>query len=438
MVTTYLLAVWAIVLELAPWLLLGAAVAGALHVLMPGDFIRRHLGGRGAWTTVKAAVVGVPMPLCSCAVIPTGLGLRRDGAGRGAAVSFLISTPQTGVDSVTVTAAFLGWPFALFKLAAAFVTGVVGGLWANAGDPDPEDAGPAPAATASTPAGGRLRAAWDFAVGDLLRMIWRWLVFGILVSALITVAIEPGALDMSGLGGGLAAMALSLVVALPLYVCATASVPIAAALVHAGLPTGAALVFLMAGPATNIATIGAVGRVLGWRTAAIYLATIIVGSVGLGLVYDLFIGFEAVDLGHGAHDHGAWWAIASAVVLCALLAWFAVGDLRRLLTRRPAAAGCGGDAVGGGCCATPAAADTDCCASPPSASCCGGPPVAPATCCGGPAPVATSQAAPAHGSCCSGTHDPSPLPEAAPADEACCGGSHQSAPTAPTQRDPAP
>ena len=128
---TFIHAVWAIMLELSPWLLVGAAIAGVLHVLMPRDFIRRHLGGRGWMSTVKASVIGVPMPLCSCSVIPTGLGLKRDGAGTGASVSFLTSTPQTGVDSITVTAAFLGWPFALFKVAAALVMGVTGGIASN-------------------------------------------------------------------------------------------------------------------------------------------------------------------------------------------------------------------------------------------------------------------------------------------------------------------
>jgi len=375
----YLWAVWDIVLELAPWLLLGAAVAGTLHVLMPRNFIRRHLGGRGAWTTVKAAVVGVPMPLCSCSVIPTGLGLHRDGAGRGATVSFLTSTPQTGVDSVAVTAAFLGWPFALFKLAAAFVTGVVGGIATNAVTHDDTATGLEPGEEEASRPSRSLADAWHFAVGDLLRMIWRWLVFGILVSAAISVAVEPGSLTFDGMGGGLVAMLLTLAISLPLYICATASVPIAAALVHAGLPTGAALVFLMAGPATNVATIGALYRVLGGRSTAVYLVTIVVGSVGLGLAYDAWIGLEAVSLGAG-HEHGghgSWWAIASAVALCALIGWFAIDDLRRLVTGGGGAGDCCSPAAepeaAGGCC-SPAAepeAAGGCCASDGEATACG-------------------------------------------------------------------
>ena len=120
---------WQITLELAPWLLLGMAIAGLLHGLLPPDFVGRHLRGRAG--VAKAVVLGVPLPLCSCGVIPTGLGLKKDGASNGASVGFLISTPQTGVDSILVSASFLGWPFALFKVAAAAITGLVGGWIAD-------------------------------------------------------------------------------------------------------------------------------------------------------------------------------------------------------------------------------------------------------------------------------------------------------------------
>lgn len=396
---TFIHAVWAIMLELSPWLLVGAAIAGVLHVLMPRDFIRRHLGGRGWMSTVKASVIGVPMPLCSCSVIPTGLGLKRDGAGTGASVSFLTSTPQTGVDSITVTAAFLGWPFALFKVAAALVMGVTGGIASNllvkdefddsssAAKPtaasscctQPEDkpvvatccggagaavetptagtccgggghgaaseehaapeagsccgGGEDHAAHAESPSSGRFIRGVHFASEELLRMIWRWLVIGVLISAAVTVFVPPGSWPQGG-GSGIWAMLLCLVISLPLYVCATASVPIAAALVAAGMPTGAALVFLMAGPATNVATIGAVGRSLGWRAAMVYLANIVIGSVGLGLCYDWLVGIEVLHQHAHAMDHGSWWAIASAVVLLGLLLWYAGSDAWRWWQRR--------------------------------------------------------------------------------------------------------
>jgi uncharacterized membrane protein YraQ (UPF0718 family)/copper chaperone CopZ len=327
--------VWDVVLELAPWMLLGALVAGVLHVVLPPGFVARHLKGRAG--VLKAVALGVPLPLCSCGVIPAGLGLKKDGASDGAAVGFLISTPQTGVDSVLVSASFLGWPFALFKVAAAAVTGIVGGLLTDKGGGHGLEVEPA---APPEPHPRTLREVVTHAV-EVVQPIYGWLIFGVLVSAAITTWVPADGLANVGLAYGLAAMALALVVSLPMYVCATASVPIAAALVSAGLPTGAALVFLMAGPATNVATIGAVYRTLGGRTLAIYLGTIVVGSMGFGLVFDGLIP-TTVELGH-AHEHGAGWvAIGSAVLLTGMVAWFFVADMysrgRRFIeSRKPPA-----------------------------------------------------------------------------------------------------
>lgn len=333
--------VWATLLELSPWLLLGAAVAGVLHVLLPHDFVRRHLSGRGG--VIKAVTMGVPLPLCSCGVIPAGLGLKKDGASDAASMGFIISTPQTGVDSVLVSQAFLGWPFALFKLVSAFVTGIIGGwLTQSMGGPrksmtDAE----ADAEAAHEHRGfmGLLEHA-----NDLLQSIWGWLVVGVLVSAVISLWVPPAVFLGLTQMGGLVTMLAVLLISLPMYVCATASVPIAAALVAGGMPTGAALVFLMAGPATNVATIGAVHRGFGSRVLSIYLGTIIVGSVGLGLAFDHILPGADVMIAHHA-DHDAWWAVASTVVLLGLMARYATQDLRRWWTSRQMAGQTDGSAV---------------------------------------------------------------------------------------------
>lgn len=315
-------AMWMVLLELAPWLLLGAVVAGVLHVVLPSGFVHRHLGGRGG--VLKAVALGVPLPLCSCGVIPAGLGLRRDGASPGASVGFLISTPQTGVDSVLVSASFLGWPFALLKVGAAAVTGVVGG-WLT-------DAVGAGEEVVEAKAGGdevvdrSLRGALEHAL-DVLRTIWRWLVFGIVVSAIITVLVPPSVFAALTGQGEVWALLSVLVISLPLYVCATASVPIAAALVASGFPPGAALVFLMAGPATNVATLGAVLRSLGRKALVIYLSTIVAGSVGAALLFDSVLVGEAAHA-HAHGDHATPVAMAAAALLVAMLAWFAFDDLR--------------------------------------------------------------------------------------------------------------
>ena len=318
--------VWAVWVELAPWLFVGAIAAAVLHAVLPPGLIRRQLTGRLG--VVKAVALGVPLPLCSCGVIPAGIGLRLDGASRGAAVGFLTATPQTGVDSMLVSASFLGWPFALYKVVAALLTGVVSGWLTDAvvaSDPPPD---PAQRSVGARPTLGQ-----SVSHGvELLRMIWRWVVFGVLVSAALTTFLPPDALAFGGAMGTFGAYAAVLLVAVPLYVCATASVPIAAALVAAGMPTGAALVFLMAGPATNTATIGAVYRGFGGRSLAVYLTTIVVGSVGLGMAYEPLLGSLSVTPEH-IHGGGSLVATACAALLLGLTAMFASEDLRALLHR---------------------------------------------------------------------------------------------------------
>lgn len=326
---TFLESAWLTTVELAPWLLLGALVAGVLHVLLPRDFIRRQLSGR--WSVLKSVALGVPLPLCSCGVIPVAISLREQKASRGATVGFLIATPQTGVDSILVSQAMLGWPFAVFKVIAALITGAIGGWITDAVEP-PADALPVAGAAPPDNAPRRSwRELFDHAI-EILHSIWGWLVVGVLLSAAITSLVPESALMGLAAYGGLAAMAVALVVSLPLYVCATASVPIAAALVAGGLPTGAALVFLMAGPATNAATIGAVRKTIGGRALAVYLTTIIVGSMGAGLLFDYVVASAASDI--HTHEHpSTWWGIASAVALLLLIGWFALNDVLQKLQR---------------------------------------------------------------------------------------------------------
>ncbi len=329
MITEYIVEVWGVLLELSPALLLGLLIAGLLHVLLPPGLISRHLSGKTYRDVMRAVLFGIPMPLCSCGVIPTAIGLKNEGASKGAATGFLISTPQTGVDSILVSATFLGWPFALFKVLAAFVTGMIGGVLVNLTE-KPEIAAPA----LTTAEGERVRPSaaevLRYGIFDLLGSIDLWIVLGVLVSALITVLVPAGYLAGVDWAGGIPAMLAMLAIAIPLYVCTTGSVPIAAALIAAGLPPGAALVFLMAGPATNVATLGAVYRALGRRVLAIYLGTVAVMSILLGLTFDWVLGAAAGP----AHHHGSGGSllqVASALTVAALL-FFLIG--RRFLLRR--------------------------------------------------------------------------------------------------------
>ena len=335
--TTFFHNFWMITTELAPWLLLGAGAAGILHVLVPKTFVRNHLGRGGLSDVVRAVLFGVPMPLCSCGVIPAAIGLHKHGASKGASAGFLISTPQTGVDSIAVSGAFLGWPFAIFKVLAAFIMGIVGGATVNWTDPDKNSGRTHNGDTADNEENGNTEAPprtvaefFDFTVDELLASIWKWLLVGIAVSALISTFIDQGELADAAWAQGFSGMLVMLLIALPLYVCATGSVPIAASLVAGGMPTGAALVFLMAGPATNIATLGAVFSTFGRHVTAIYLAVVALGSILLGWAFDLLFGDTIVTAFEESHSSGPAATIA-AIFMLLLMARFAYRELRDLL-----------------------------------------------------------------------------------------------------------
>ena len=305
--------------ELSPWLLLGMLISGILHVALPKNFVRRRFRGFGG--VVQSVLLGVPLPLCSCGVIPAGIGLKNDGASDGASVGFLISTPQTGVDSVLVSASFFGWPFAVFKMLTAAITGIVGGWLTEVTDSEPqqnelETIKERPILHQSnSPWWTEL---WSHSM-EVLGSIWLWLLIGVAVSALIGTLGFETVIKSVGDAGLLPAMLLMLVISIPLYVCATASVPIAAELVSSGLPPAVALVFLMAGPATNLTTMGSIRKRFGWRVLGIYLGTLVVGSFLAAFLFDWVLSTTvAAGDAHG-HHHQNWWSTLSAIVVLLLI-----------------------------------------------------------------------------------------------------------------------
>lgn len=319
---------------LAPSLLLGLLVAGLLHVFVKRERILGHLGKPGFVSSAKAAIVGVPLPLCSCGVLPAALALKRDGASSGAVTSFLISTPQTGVDSIAVTWGILGWPVAAAKVIAAFAAGVIGGTVADTTGKVKEikEKAIGCAEDESGPLAARI---WNYSVGTIFRDVYGWIAVGIGVSALITLFMEPGQLSRYPALAGPLGLLAALVLGIPLYVCSVASVPIAAGLIYAGFPVGSALVFLMAGPATNAATMGAVRKALGGRVFLIYILTVVFISLGAGMILN---SLNVPVSGIHAHEHGTGsltgLAVAAAAVTMALgMLWFAMSDLRAFLGR---------------------------------------------------------------------------------------------------------
>jgi uncharacterized protein len=319
---------WDVMLELSPWLLIGLAISGLLHAFLPKNFIHQNLGKQGFKSILKAVLLGIPLPLCSCSVIPTALGLRKDGASRGASMGFLISTPQTGVDSIAVAIAFFGWPFALYKVLAAFITGIIGGILAgnkDEGFKQLEDN--SLNFNHNKTFSQKLKLAYEYAIYELLDMIWFWLLIGIIISGAITTFMPAESVRELSSNHGFLSYFLILLISLPLYVCATSSVPIAAALVSSGLPMGAALIFLMAGPASNIATIGAVAKAFGKKTTIIYLLVIIIGSFTSAWIFDSFYTAPITET-QEKHDHSGHLPTFCAILLNLYIIYFAFKSIQ--------------------------------------------------------------------------------------------------------------
>ena len=316
----------ALTCEMSPYLLFGFLLAGILHVFVPRKIYSTYLAKNDFRSVLLAALFGVPLPLCSCGVIPTAMSMRKEGASKAATVSFLISTPQTGVDSIAATASLLGGAFAAIRPAAAFITALCGGLFVGAFDRrDTEEATQAQQSE-KLPSGlaAKLREALKYGFSDMIGDIGKNLVIGLLIAGAISVVLPDDFFSLLA-DRPLLNMLLVLVLSAPMYLCATGSVPIAAALMLKGLTPGAALVLLMAGPATNMASIMVIGKVLGRRTLIIYMATIIVGALGFGAVADYLLpaGWFSVHEAHiAACCHSAQipaWKIVCGAVLSALL-----------------------------------------------------------------------------------------------------------------------
>ena len=283
---TYLLSLLNVVCEMAPYLLLGFLIAGILHVFVPQGFYRKYLSKDNKWAVLWAALLGVPLPLCSCGVIPTAIGLRNEKASKGAVASFLIATPQTGIDSILATFSLMGLGFAVVRPAAALITGVCGGWLVNRLVPE-DDAAITAGASCGVETGNKLWRVLKYAYFKMIQDIGGRLVIGLLVAALIQVAI-PDEFFLHFGKQPLLQMLVILAVAVPMYICSTGSIPVAAALIMKGLSPGAALVMLMAGPAVNLASILVVRKAMGRRFTWIYLLVIVGFSILFGLLVNAF------------------------------------------------------------------------------------------------------------------------------------------------------
>lgn len=405
---------WQLFMVSAPWLLLGLFIAALINVYLPKDFLNKHLGKEGFWTTVKAALIGAPMPLCSCGVIPAAVGLRRAGASKSATTAFLVSTPETGVDSISVSYVLLGPFMAIIRPIAAIASAITAGVLVgkeNQPEPKhdkhahPEKQSASCCATkasntsvptviekeeqlvtdsccaaktevkpnttsccASTTAEvitkaepeqkqtsccapvtpsnetliaedeasccdshkaipesssqwSKLKQAFHFSATKLLQDTAIWLLIGLFFAALVQTFVPEGFLAQWG--SGLLAMTVMVLVSIPMYICATASTPIAAGLLLSGVSPGAVLVFMLAGPATNIATLGVVANELGKRAVAAYLTAVVGVALIFGYLTDYLVaeyGFVvAPSIANGHEVLPYWLELTAALLLAALL-----------------------------------------------------------------------------------------------------------------------
>ena len=307
---------------MSPYLLLGFLIAGVLHVFVPKRFYARYLSRGNKLSVLWAALLGIPLPLCSCGVIPTAVGLKNEGASKGAVASFLIATPQTGIDSILATFSLMGIGFAVTRPVAALVTGLCGGILVNRlvkEDPADQTSGQGAVVIER---GNRLWRVLRYAYFDMIQDIGLRLTIGLLIAALIQVAV-PDEFFLTFGSQPLLQMLVILTVAVPMYICSTGSIPVAAALMMKGLSPGAALVMLMAGPAVNIASILVVRKSMGRRFTWIYLLTIVGFSILFGLLVNA-IGIGADIKPACGEAHGACCPSETATpnlfrILCSVL-----------------------------------------------------------------------------------------------------------------------
>lgn len=321
----FLTQLWVILCGMAPYILLGFLIAGLLQVFVDRRLMARHLAGRGIGPVIKAALFGIPLPLCSCGVLPTAVALRRRGASKGATTSFLIATPQTGVDSIAATYSLLGLPFAIIRPVAALVGSVMGGAAVSRWG---EDFNTSTAIADEAPEQeihgffSKILAAIKYGFVDMVASVGGWLLVGLVIAALIAVFV-PDQIFVSLSRYPLLAMLAVVAVAIPMYVCATGSIPIALSLMMKGLSPGIAFVMLMAGPAANFASVVILSKTQGRKATAIYVASVVVTAIGVGLIIDLLMPREwfLTPMTHAAchHDQIGLFPIACSIFLAILL-----------------------------------------------------------------------------------------------------------------------
>ena len=332
--------------SMAPYLLLGFFLAGLMHAFVPGKLYQQHLSKPTFKSVLYATMIAIPLPLCSCGVIPTAMSLRKEGASKGSVIAFLIATPQTGVDSILATYSLMGLPFAIVRPIAALVTALMGGQLANLMESKLNNNEQKTTKYAEENKGTtfteKIKTALKYSFYEMMQDIGKWLAVGLVIAGLITIYV-PSEFFAQFSDNTLLSILIVLLFAIPMYLCATGSIPIAIALMLKGLSPGAALVLLMAGPAVNMASILVINKVMGWRTLAIYITSIVLGATGfaLGIDYlfprDLFI---QPLMDHSAMCHEGM-PIFNWICSSVLMILLANALIRRFFVSKAPACSCG-------------------------------------------------------------------------------------------------
>ncbi|MBI5219031.1 MAG: SO_0444 family Cu/Zn efflux transporter [Bacteroidia bacterium] len=331
--------------DMSIYLVFGFLFAGILHILISTETIAKHLGKSNYMSVIKSSLFGVPLPLCSCGVIPAAISLRKSGASPGAVISFLISTPTTGIDSIFATYSLMGFFFAIFRILASFFTGIFAGIIVNifvkqkTESDNPADSGATqnscfpcgspPVADGEHSVINKIKRIFQYAFIELFSGIAKWLVIGILIGGIISYFI-PDDFFVNYIGKDWQEMFIMLIIGIPIYVCATGSIPIASALMLKGMSPGAAFIFLLAGPATNAVTITVIGKEMGKKTTFLYLISILISSITFGfLINALWTHFNLPSM-HLHHQHQflpSWLHISATIILLSLVVYFFIRNI---------------------------------------------------------------------------------------------------------------
>ena len=314
--TSIIFSFFTMLCEMAPFLLIGFLIAGILHVFVPQGVFEKYLGQENFKSVLWATLLGIPLPLCSCGVIPTAVSLRKDGASRGATVAFMIATPQTGVDSIIATYSMLGLPFAILRPVVALVTGLAGGsVTAQFSKDEIVVHNNAQKPVEKTSFGQKIKDLLYYSFIEMFQNIGKWLFIGLALGALITVFVPDNFFASLNLPP-IVMMLMVLVIAMPMYVCTMGSIPIATALILKGLTPGTALVFLVAGPAASIANILIIGKTLGRKNLLFYVASIVIGALAGGMVVDYLLPatwFTSAINSHACCNTTEWPSVAQMI-----------------------------------------------------------------------------------------------------------------------------